>query len=177
MSEDFKSDKMISFGYQTLKLDATYRPIDVISGVEALVMCIVGKAKAIESYDAQIRSPNKSFKIPSVIVLQRVVKFRLTTPACSRKGVFQRDHNTCQYCTKKFTDKELTLDHILPKSRGGQNTGDNLVAACKKCNQKKGDRTPLESGMIPMTKPKVPKNNLVKITPYLKKIWKDYLWN
>tara|TARA_B100000131_G_C18120573_1_gene612755 strand:- start:755 stop:1288 length:534 start_codon:yes stop_codon:yes gene_type:complete len=177
MSEDFKSDKMVSFGYQTLKLDATYRPIDIISGVEALVMCIVGKAKAIENYDAQICSPSKSFNIPSVIVLQRVVKFRLSTPTCSRNGVFQRDHNVCQYCSVKFTDKELTLDHILPKSRGGKNTWDNLVAACKKCNQKKGDRTPKESGMIPINKPIAPKNNLVKITPYLKKIWKNYLWN
>jgi len=177
MSEDFKSDKMVSFGYQTLKLDATYRPIDIISGVEALVMCIVGKAKAIETYDAKFRSPSKSFNIPSVIVLQRVVKYRLSNPTCSRKGIFQRDLNTCQYCAKKFTDKELTLDHILPKSRGGKNTWDNLVAACKKCNQRKEDRTPLESGMFPLTKPKPPKNKLVKITPYLKKIWKDYLWN
>ncbi len=176
MSEDFKSDKMVSFGYQTLKLDATYRPIGIISGVEALVMCIVGKAKAIENYDAQIRSPSKTFSIPSVIILQRVVKFRLTTPTCSRKGIFQRDQNMCQYCSVKFTDKELTLDHILPKSRGGKNTWDNLVAACKKCNQKKGDRTPVESGMIPINKAKAPKNNLGKITPYLKKIWKDYLW-
>jgi 5-methylcytosine-specific restriction endonuclease McrA len=177
MSEDQKSDEMILFNYQTLKLDATYRPIDVISGIEALIMCIIGKARALESYDAQISSPSTSFKIPSVIVLERVVKYRLSTPTCSRKGVFQRDHNICQYCNIKFADKELTLDHMLPKSRGGQNTWDNLVAACKKCNQKKGNRTPSESGMLPLNKPKAPKNNLVKITPYLKKIWKDYLWN
>ena len=177
MGEEQKSDDMVSFNYQTLKLDATYRPIDIICGIEALVMCLIGKARAIESYEAQISSPNKTFKIPSVIVLQRVVKYRLTTPTCSRKGVFQRDQNICQYCSKKFTDKELTLDHMLPKSRGGQNTWENLVSACKKCNQKKGDRTPIESNMIPINKPKAPKNNLVKITPYLRKIWKDYLWN
>tara|TARA_B100000941_G_C28379108_1_gene486339 strand:+ start:201 stop:734 length:534 start_codon:yes stop_codon:yes gene_type:complete len=177
MGVNHKSDEMISFNYQTLKLDATYRPIDIICGVEALVMCIIGKAKAIENYDAHISSPNAKFNIPSVIVLERVVKFRLSTPTCSRKGVFERDRNICQYCNNKFIDKELTLDHVLPKSRGGQNTWDNLVSACKKCNQKKGNRTPNESGMIPVNKPKAPKNNLVKITPYLKKIWKDYLWN
>ena len=148
---------MISLNYQTLKLDATYRPIDVICGVEALVMCIIGKAKAIESYDVQISSPNKNFNIPSVIVLQRVVKYRLTTPTCSRKGIFQRDFNTCQYCANKFTDKELTLDHILPKSRGGKNTWDNLVAACKKCNQKKGSRLIHEAGMQLKKPPKKPK--------------------
>ena len=174
MGED---DEMISFGYQTLKLDATYRPVEVIAGIDALVMCIVGNAKAIENYDVKISSPSRSFKIPSVIVLQRVVKYRLTMPKCSRKGIFERDQNICQYCAKRFSDKELTLDHILPKSRGGTNTWGNLVAACKKCNQRKGDKTPKEVGMTPLIKPQSPKNNLVKITPYLKKIWKDYLWN
>ena len=168
---------MISFGYQTLKLDATYRPVEVIAGIDALVMCIIGKAKAIENYEAKISSPSKSFKIPSVIVLQRVVKYRLTMPSCSRKGIFERDQNICQYCNKYFSGKELTLDHVLPKSRGGSNAWSNLVAACKNCNQKKGDKTLREADMTLLIKPRSPKNNLVKITPYLKKIWKDYLWN
>jgi hypothetical protein len=65
----------------------------------------------------------------------------------SKRGVIERDHSCCQYCGQKFTAAELTLDHVLPKSRGGKNTWENFVAACHKCNNKKADRTPEEAGM------------------------------
>ena len=120
-----------------LKLDASYRPIEVIDAIEALIMCIVGKATPVETYSTKIRSPSKAFELPAVIVLKSIVKFRFTTVACNRANIVWRDNNQCQYCGNYFPFDKLTMDHVLPKSRGGKNTWENLVAACMKCNQKK----------------------------------------
>ena len=171
-----KDDMTSPFDYKTLKLDAAYRPIGIINGTEALVMCLIGKARTIETYDKVIRSTSKAFKIPSVIVLCRVIKFKFNSIHCSRKTVFERDNHTCQYCQKSFGSKELTLDHVLPKSRGGEKIWSNLVAACKKCNQKKGNRTPAEANMKLLKEPRQPKNKFIDSKSNIQKIWKDYLW-
>ena len=139
-----------------LKLDASYRPIEVIDALEALVMCIIGKATPVETYDKKIKSTTKAFDLPAVIVLKTVVKFRFTTVACNRQNIIWRDGNQCQYCANFFPDDKLTMDHVIPKSRGGKNTWENLVAACKKCNQKKGSKLPRECGMVPKSIPKLP---------------------
>ena len=161
-----------------LKLDSAYRPIEVIDAIEALVMCIVGKAIPVETYQKKISSPSKSFDLPAVIVLKTVVKFRFTTVACNRKNIVWRDNNQCQYCANYFPSDKLTMDHVLPKSRGGQNTWENLVAACTKCNQKKGSRTTKESGMHPLKKPVRPKANILRTLSknQISELWKEYLW-
>ena len=149
---------------KALKLDATYRPVEVIDAIEALVLCIVGKAKAIENYTKEIFSPSKSFKVPAVIVLNNIVKYRFNGIVCNRQNVIWRDGNRCQYCSKVFPAEKLTVDHVFPKSRGGEKSWTNLVAACKKCNQKKGCRTTKECGMIPIRQPTKPKTNILKTT-------------
>ena len=161
-----------------LKLDASYRPIEVIDALEALVMCIIGKATPVETYDRKINSPSKAFELPAVIVLKTVVKFRFTTVACNRANIVWRDGNQCQYCGNHFPFDKLTMDHVLPKSRGGKNTWENLVAACMKCNQKKGSRTPQESGMIPLKKPFRRKANILRTVnkSQISELWKNYLW-
>jgi 5-methylcytosine-specific restriction endonuclease McrA len=161
-----------------LKLDSSYRPIEVIDAIEALVMCIIGKATPVETYDEKINSPSKSFSLPAVIVLKTIVKFRLNTISCNRLNVIWRDNNQCQYCTKTFPDSELTMDHVMPKSRGGLNTWENLATACKKCNQKKGSRTSKESGMYPLNKPTRPRASILKSVSknQISDLWKDYLW-
>ena len=161
-----------------LKLDASFRPIEVIDALEALVMCIIGKATPVETYDTKINSPSKSFELPAVIVLKNIVKFRFTTIACNRINIVWRDNNQCQYCGNYFLTDKLTMDHVIPKSRGGKNTWENLVAACKKCNQKKGSRTPQESGMIPLKKPIRPKANILRTVKknQISDLWKNYLW-
>ena len=141
---------------KALKLDATYRPIEVIDAIEALVMCLVGKALPVETYESNISSPSRTFKLPAVIVLKTVVKFRFNSVVCNRYNIILRDKNQCQYCGKNFSNEQLTLDHIMPKSRGGKNTWTNLVASCKKCNQKKGCRTPSEASMYPINVPSKP---------------------
>jgi len=161
-----------------LKLDASYRPIEVIDALEALVMCLIGKATPVETYDRKIKSTTKAFDLPAVIVLKTVVKFRFTTIACNRQNIIWRDGNQCQYCANYFPDDKLTMDHVIPKSRGGKNTWQNLVAACKKCNQKKGSRTTDESGMHPLKKPVRPKANILRTVRkgQISELWKDYLW-
>lgn len=164
---------------KALKLDSSYRPVDIIDSVEALVLCLIGKARAVENYSKEICSVKESFKLPAVIALTRYVKYRFSYVACNRQNVLWRDQNQCQYCANNFSAEKLTLDHVTPKSRGGQNTWENLVAACKKCNQRKGNRTPSEARMFPLRKPLKPKDSILRsikeenVSP----MWKDYLWN
>ena len=161
---------------KALKLDATYRPIEVIDAIEALVLCIVGKAKAIETYAREVSSPSTSFKLPAVIVLTKIIRYRFGGIICNRQNVIWRDNNKCQYCAKTFSTENLTVDHIIPKSRGGAKSWTNLVAACKKCNQKKGCRTPRECGMIPIRQPTKPKTSVLKTANKINNLWKNYLW-
>lgn len=164
------------FKMKTLKLDSTYRPVGVIDCLEALVLCIVGKATAVEEYEDEISSPSVTFKIPSVIVLKNVVKFVSRSMRATRNNIIWRDKNTCQYCGYVGTSLELTLDHVLPKSRGGDNSWLNLVTCCKKCNQKKRDRTPEEADMKLLNKPVKPKHTVLKNINEVQPIWNIYLW-
>ena len=97
----------------------------------------------------------------------------------TRQNIIWRDRNICQYCAKDFKTSELTVDHILPKSRGGKNTWKNLVAACVPCNQKKGAKTVVEADMHPIRKPFVPKDTILKNVSetQMSETWKNYLWN
>ena len=164
------------FKMKTLKLDLTYRPVGVIDCLEALVLCIVGKATAVEEYDSEVNSPSVSFKIPSVIVLKNVVKFINQGLRPTRNNIIWRDHGKCQYCANNFALSELTLDHVVPRSRGGKNTWTNLVACCKKCNQAKRDRTPEEAEMELLRKPLKPHNSILRYANKIEPIWNIYLW-
>ena len=161
---------------KTLKLDSTYRPVGVIDCLEALVMCIVGKATAVEEYEEEISSPSVTFKLPSVIVLKTVVKFISRGIRPSRKNILWRDKSQCQYCGVIKQSHDLTFDHVIPRSRGGGNTWSNLVTCCKKCNQKKRDRTPEEANMKLLNEPRRPKNSVLRQISDVQPIWNIYLW-
>jgi 5-methylcytosine-specific restriction endonuclease McrA len=163
-------------GLVTLKLDASYRPVEVIEALEALVMCLIGKAKVLEEHEMEICSPTKTFKLPAVIVINRVIKYALLGSRATRRNVCLRDDNTCQYCDKRFAYADLTIDHVIPKSRGGSNDWTNLVACCKRCNQNKGPRTPVEANMKLSREPYQPHYTELKIKIYYQDIWQDYLW-
>ena len=164
--------------FKTLKLDASFRPVEVIDAIEALVLCLVGKAAAVETYSEVINTVTEKFELPAVIALKRIVKFHFTTVACKRSNVIWRDDNQCQYCAKYFPTDKLTIDHIMPSSRGGGDTWLNLATACKKCNQKKGNKTPEEAGMLLIRPPFRPKTNILRAVKknQINPIWKDYLW-
>ncbi len=164
---------------KSLKLDSSYRPVEIIDAVEALVLCLVGKARAVENYKKEINSVKESFKLPAVIALNRYVKFRFSYVACNRKNILWRDNYQCQYCANHFEPIKLTVDHVLPRSRGGKNEWENLVAACKKCNQRKGNKTPKECGMKPIREPFKPKADILRTIKKenINPKWENYLWN
>ena len=133
--------------HRTLLLDATYQPLRVISWMRALVMGFDNKVVVVEIYDAVVRSPSIELPIPAVVVLKQFHGHRPFRVRYSKRNVFLRDSHTCQYCGEQLLAALLTLDHIIPSSRGGKSIWENVVAACGFCNHKKGDRTPTEAGM------------------------------
>lgn len=112
--------------------------------------CELSKAKMEGRY---IQTPSLSVRVPEVILLNAFNGFFHKDVRFSRRNIFERDKNTCQYCGAKFARSELTIDHVVPRSKGGRDTWTNLVLACVKCNVKKGDRTPTEAGRPLIRKP------------------------
>ena len=158
----------------TLKLDASWRPIEVIDAFKGVNMVLGGRARVLECYDT---GPHPTVKFPAVIVLKTYIHKRKFTMTCNRKNVVWRDKNTCQYCGGVFLYKELTMDHVYPRSLGGQKSWDNIVASCKRCNSRKGHKTIEEFGKKPLTNPKKP---AITIRDYYRNIpildsWNNYM--
>ncbi len=130
-----------------LVLNASYEPIHVCVARRALVLLLKGVAIPEEVTPYEVRSANASIPLPSVIRLVEFRKIPQQPRALSRKNIFLRDGYTCQYCGRTLPAKELTLDHVIPRSRGGTTSWENLVTCCIECNNKKGNRTPEEAGM------------------------------
>ena len=123
---------------QTLKLDSSYKPIGIIDSIDAFSLIYRGKAVLVESYDSTLNSGSRSFPEPAVIALTRFVDFRFFQIGCTRRNIYQRDDNTCQYCRQFFPLSKLTLDHVIPKSKNGPTNWENVVTSCKSCNSAKG---------------------------------------
>jgi 5-methylcytosine-specific restriction endonuclease McrA len=130
-----------------LVLNSTYEPIHVTAVRRALVLMLKGVAQMEETGPARVHSPREALPVPSVIRLLSYRHIPQQTRALSRKNILLRDRYTCQFCAKQFSSSELTLDHVLPRSRGGPTSWENLVACCYECNNRKGDRTPEEAGI------------------------------
>ena len=140
---------------KSLVLNYSYEPLQFCSAKRAIIMVINGRAEFLESDGYVVRSPTTTFKLPAVIrVLNMVKRSRRKGIAFSKKNILRRDNFTCQYCGNN--DNSLTVDHILPKSRGGKSNWNNVVVACKPCNLKKGNQTPTEKGMQLCKKPSKP---------------------
>ncbi|MDG2497718.1 MAG: HNH endonuclease [Aquiluna sp.] len=139
---------------RTLVLNAGYEPLAVVSFKRALVLVLNQKATILARIDhAVVRSAREEFEMPSVILLSRYVRIPNSRRVpVSRRGVLRRDSNRCAYCAQPAT----TIDHVMPKSRGGKDTWENLVACCLRCNNNKGDRTPAEIGWELRVLPKMP---------------------
>ncbi|WP_144760118.1 HNH endonuclease [Curtobacterium sp. 9128] len=139
---------------RTLVLNAGYEPLAVISFRRALVLVMNQKAAIVAAdLDHPIAGSTSSYDRPSVIILTRYVRIpHARLVPVSRRGVLRRDANRCAYCDRHAT----TIDHVQPKSRGGEDSWENLVACCLACNNKKGDRTPREMGWHLRFRPKAP---------------------
>lgn len=126
--------------------------------------------------DDVIRGVGQDFRIPEVILLTRYDKVYHHKVKFSRRSIYKRDDFACQYCGKQPGTEELTIDHIVPRSRGGATKWDNIVLACVKCNNKKDNRTPKEAGMRLLRKPVQPKFDFFKIDrKFIPKSWKNFV--
>lgn len=155
--------------YQALKLDAAFRPIGIVSSTDALVSHMLGKTIILGTHDRIINSANQSFQLPSVIALKKRVVKHFRSFACTTKNLRIRDEGTCQYCNDYIPLGKETIDHVIPKCRGGKHEWENIVLSCVACNQKKGWKTPEQAGMRLLKKPKK-----LDYAAYLKKAAKGF---
>jgi 5-methylcytosine-specific restriction endonuclease McrA len=170
---------------QTLVLNATYEPLNVVSWKKALTLLFQGKVEVIAEYDREVRSVSFTIKMPSILRLLRYVKVRnrFHHVKFCRANIYARDHNTCQYCGRRHGTEDLTFDHVVPIVKGGGKTWENIVTCCLECNHKKGGRTPEEAGMHLIRQPREPSwvPTVLHVTIGLRtapEAWRDYLyWN
>jgi 5-methylcytosine-specific restriction endonuclease McrA len=160
---------------KVLVLNASYEPLNITSWRRAVVLLLKGKAESLEHNGKYLY---REFPLPSVIRLFHYVSIPYKEMPLTRRNIFERDQNTCQYCRNK--GEQLTLDHIIPRSRGGPDLWENLVTACVRCNIKKGNRTPKEANMTLLCKPRRPHSSInfeiVKHTKgNLNQEWKKYV--
>ena len=149
----------------TLKLDASWRPIEIIPAEKAFSMVYTGRAQPVENYT---HGPCARFLFPSVIVLKKYIQKKRVSMSPTRKNIYWRDRYVCQYCSGEFKYKQLSLDHVIPKSRGGGRGWLNLVACCHGCNQKKGNRTPSEASMELIKEPYIPNVSIIDFYHHIK---------
>jgi 5-methylcytosine-specific restriction endonuclease McrA len=130
-----------------LVLNASYEPINICAARRALILVLKGVAHPEEFSSTALHSARQTLNLPSVIRLLEYRRIPHQTRSLSRKSILMRDRYTCQYCLRPLPSAELTLDHVVPRSRHGETTWENLVACCHACNNRKGGRTPDEAGM------------------------------
>ena len=140
-----------------LVLNQNYEPLNICNVKRAIVLLGHEKAESLLSGRGKFYSPNQSFLVPSVIRMTYLVRRPRFQRRLSRREVFARDQHICQYCGK--LGRDMTLDHVIPRSQGGTHTWENVVAACIFCNHRKAGRTPKEAGMDLLSKPKIPNPN------------------
>ena len=159
-----------------LVLNATYEPLNVTNVWRACSLMLSHKAEVIEAHpERTIRSPSTTLPYPLVIRLVAYVRRpRLTARRITRRALFARDDNCCQYCGSGL---RLTLDHVIPRSRGGASSWDNVVTACVTCNLKKGDRLLHEMGMPLARQPRAPHPDLFLTlgARTIPSVWRPYL--
>ncbi len=164
----------------TLLLNSSFEPVKVVSWKKAVVMVLLGKVEVVEEYDRMIRGISFALRLPAVIRLNRYIKKRTLIIKFSRQNVYIRDGGRCQYCGSFFSERDLTYDHVVPRSKGGETEWTNVVTCCTRCNLKKGGRTPEEAGMALIRKPKPPIwIPLLTMSLGLKETpepWRDYLY-
>ena len=160
---------------KVLVLNASYEPLNITSWRRAVVLLLKGKAEQLEHNGQLIY---QDLPIPTVIRLRQYVKVPYKEIPLTRRNLLERDRHTCQYCNYK--GEELTLDHVLPRSRGGDDSWENLVTACVRCNVKKGNCTPKEANMSLNYQPRRPYSSLLfEISKYTRENsnqeWRKYV--
>ncbi len=139
-------------------MNSSYEALKVVSWQKALILWLSEKVEVLEFHNFTVNSPQAQFPVPSIMRLKSYVSSSAYRRVrYSKHNVYLRDAGICQYCGKKCSNKELTIDHVIPVSKQGPETWSNVVAACRHCNQKKGNRTPAAAGMPLLREPEPPR--------------------
>jgi len=173
--------------YPALLLNADFVPVSVyplatLRWQEALRGLILDKLVKVSEYDVEVSSPSVSYRLPSVVALRDYRKIPRHVPF-TRTNIWLRDNGRCVYCKTPLSTSDLTFDHVMPRSRGGNSSWENIVCACAACNVKKANRTPDESGMYPDPVARRPTQHelaraaskLLKSAP-APKDWRDFIY-
>ncbi len=159
-----------------LVLNATFEPINVCTVRRAVVLLLKEKAEILEHGDWELHSATRTMSRPVVIRLVSYVRIPRDTHRrkITRRAVFARDDWTCQYCGSRSS---LTVDHIVPRSKGGTSTWENIVASCAPCNRRKGNASPVQAGMQLLKQPRTPSPHVfIQVaSPTIPAAWAQYL--
>jgi 5-methylcytosine-specific restriction endonuclease McrA len=140
---------------KVLVLNASYEPLNITGWRRAVILMLKGKAEQIEHNGKYLY---RDFPLPTVIRLRQYVKVPYREIPLTRRNILNRDNHSCQYCG--YTGSDLTLDHVIPRSRGGVDSWENLTTACMRCNVKKGSRSPKEANLSLCNQPRRPHSSL-----------------
>lgn len=165
---------------QTLVLNQSYEPLEIVSWKQAITLLFQGKCEVIEEYAQDIRSAYLVIKIPAVVRLLNKIRRHKKPVKFSRVNIYGRDDYKCQYCAKRCKIDDLTYDHVLPRSQGGKTTWTNIASCCADCNTKKGGRTPEQAKMRLLKKPVQPVDVPALVIQVSREkapeAWRDYLY-
>lgn len=168
----------------TLLLNASYEPLTVVSLPRAIRLILKDKVDPATEETILVQGGSNTMEIPTVLRLRRYVNVPRRGVRWSRRAVLQRDNYRCIYCgvrlgetrhNQLLTKADFTVDHLLPRSRGGRNSWSNTACACSACNNRKSNRTPHEAGLTLMWEPKIPRVNYVVASGDFPAAWKMYL--
>ena len=161
---------------RVLVLNQSYEPLMVIGAKRAVILLLNEKVDSLENYREKIHSAYISLPLPSVIKLKYYARIRRKEIVLSRKNILKRDNHTCQYCGVRSVP--MTIDHVISRKKGGEDTWDNLVAACVPCNTRKGNHSPQEAQMALVKTPRKPTMilHLQKFVKQFQNSWRPYLF-
>lgn len=165
---------------RTLVLTSYMQPNRIASWTEAVCLWFTQKCDILESYEATISSPSVTIQVPAVVRLRKDISTHKRAVKFSRLNIYQRDGWRCCFCGEKKPPRDLTYDHVIPRSRGGTTTWTNIVTACKADNRRKDNRTPREAGMTMHFKPYKPTSlpmgqPILMLADNIPDIWRPYL--
>jgi 5-methylcytosine-specific restriction endonuclease McrA len=165
---------------RTLLLSQGYEPIKIIPWQRAMILLTLQKVDVVEEYDAEVRATSIVVRIPAVVRLRKAFRRFAKPVKFSRVNIYARDGYRCQYCGAKCATDQLTYDHVVPRSRGGRTSWDNIVSCCYACNRRKANRTPAEAKMIlrstPVRPQWIPAVQIRVSTRSVPDAWRDYVY-
>lgn len=164
---------------RTLLLNHGYEPLRVIGWERAVTLMFLGKVEVLENHDVFVHSPSTALPVPAVVRWGRRTHRARAVVRFTRRNLYLRDDFRCQYCGGAFDGRDLTFDHVVPRTRGGPTSWENVVAACRDCNRRKGARLPHEIRMFPLVPPRAPARSmrlLLALADHrVPALWRPYL--